>query len=81
MSKHDAHYRAIEDMGVEPIAVMEAIVCAGIPPELHETARRNLRAALAAKYLLRLGHKDAGAKELDKAANYIHRARTGEWAP
>jgi hypothetical protein len=68
-------------MGVEPIAVMEAIICAGIPAEFHAIARRNLSAALAAKYLLRLGHKDEGGKELDKAANYVHRSRNGEWRP
>ncbi|MBK8772409.1 MAG: DUF3310 domain-containing protein [Rhizobiales bacterium] len=77
--KHDAHYREIEAMGVEPIAVAESIIVAGIPPEYHETVRRNYSAALAVKYLMRLGHKDDGKKELDKSANYIHRARTGTW--
>ena len=79
--KHDAHYREIEAMGVEPMRVMEVIIVAGIPPEYHETARRNLSAALAAKYLLRLGHKDDGLKELQKATNYTHRAATGSWLP
>jgi len=77
--KHDAHYREIEAMGVEPMKVMEVIIVAGLPSEYHATARRNLSAALEAKYLLRLGHKDDGQKELQKAANYNHRARTGTW--
>lgn len=77
--KHDSHYREIEAMGVEPMKVMEVIIVAGIPPEYHAVARRNLSAALEAKYLMRLGHKDDGEKELAKAANYNHRARTGTW--
>lgn len=77
--KHDEHYRGIEAAGVEPIAVLEMIVCQGLPPELHDIAKRNLSVALATKYLLRRGSKDEARKELDKAANYIHRARTGEW--
>lgn len=33
----------------------------------------------ALKYLLRLGRKDEVDKELFKAENYLHRARTGRW--
>jgi len=79
MNAHDGHYRELEMMGVEPIIIMETIMCAGIPNEFWTTVRRNLSAALATKYLLRMGRKDQSDKELDKAANYIHRARTGRW--
>lgn len=79
-ARHDAHYREIEATGIEPIRVMEQIATAGIPPEFHEIAKRNLAAALSAKHLLRMGHKDEGAVELDKAGNYAHRARHGRWA-
>jgi len=79
MNAHDGHYRELEMMGVEPISVMEAIMCAGIPEEFWATVRRNLSAALAAKYLLRMGRKDESDKELDKAGNYIHRARNRKW--
>lgn len=34
---------------------------------------------VAIKYLLRAGTKDILQKELFKAENFIHRARTGEW--
>jgi len=33
----------------------------------------------ALKHILRLGKKDDIVAELQKAENYIHRARTGEW--
>ena len=78
-SKHDAHYRAVELSGVEPIVVMEQILCTNIPAELHDQVKRNFNAAMSAKYLLRMGHKDAADKELDKAINYAHRSRHGKW--
>lgn len=77
LDNHDSHYRAIEKHGVEPIAVMESIVCNGLPEEHHSTAKRNLNLALAAKYLVRCGHKGAGSDDMEKAANYIHRAIHG----
>lgn len=76
---HDSHYKAIEARGVEPIAVMEAIICAGLPAEYHATAKRNLSLAMEAKYTLRLGEKDDQEKELDKGDNYRYRARHGVW--
>jgi hypothetical protein len=78
-SKHDAHYRAIESTGIEPITLMEQILCTAIPAELHDQVKRNFNAAMSAKYLLRMGHKDAANKELDKAINYAHRSRHGKW--
>jgi len=59
---------------------MESIMVAGIPAELHDNVVRNFRLAMAAKYILRCGYKDEPTKELDKASNYLHRARTGEFA-
>lgn len=79
VSNHDDHYQRIEARGVEPIAVMESIVCAGLPEQFHAVAKRNLSLALGVKYALRLGEKDVPEKELDKMDNYLHRARKGEW--
>ena len=78
---HDEHYRKIEKQGVEPIVVLESQICRGLPEELHATVKRNFNVAMATKYLLRLGEKDAGATEIAKAQNYLHRAMTGEWRP
>lgn len=78
-TSHDTHYKAIEARGVEPIAVMEAIICAGLPAEYHSIAKRNLCLAMEAKYTLRLGEKDDQEKELDKGDNYRYRARHGKW--
>lgn len=61
----------------EPIYVMEYMakeyVKRGIP------AYTAMDLCLALKYLLRVGTKDGVEKELFKAENFIHRARTGEW--
>lgn len=78
MEKHDDHYAA---MSVQPIDVMEQIICNGIPPEWHAQARRNLSLAMCAKYIMRSDCKDgeAASKDLRKAHNYIHRAQTGRW--
>lgn len=75
----DPHYREIESRGVEPIAVLETVICNGLPAEHHQTAIRNLRICMGLKHLLRVGHKDDVNKELDKAQNYIHRAQNGRW--
>lgn len=79
MNLHDSHYREIEASGEEPIIAMECEACKGLPEALHAQARRNLCNALAIKHERRSGHKDATEKEHAKAANYRHRARTGEW--
>lgn len=81
--KHDQHYRNLETRGIEPIKVMESAACNGIPESLHPVARRNLNIAQAIRYLLRAGEKEgqSASKDLDKAANYVHRARTGDWLP
>ena len=75
----DSHYREIERVGVEPIEAMETAALAGIPAPHHAAVLRNLSIAMALKYLLRCGSKDAPEEELRKAENYLHRARTGEW--
>ena len=77
----DSHYREIERVGVEPIEAMETAILAGIPAPHHAAVLRNLNVAMAVKYLLRCGSKDAPEEELRKAENYIHRARTGRWKP
>lgn len=80
MQRHDAHYAAIEAEGQRPvIADMEAQVCQGIPPQYHAVAIQNLSLAMARKYQRRAGRKDSAEQDLEKAANYIHRAQTGRW--
>jgi hypothetical protein len=81
MNLADSHYRTLETKGQEPIDRMESIVCRGIPPELHEVARRNLNMALASKHEDRAGEKtgEDWRKELTKAENYMHRAVHGCW--
>ena len=79
--KHDGHYRTLEAKGTEPIEHMEAIVCRGIPEDLHRIAKRNLNMAMASKHQDRAGEKsgEAWEKELQKAENYLHRAWSGRW--
>lgn len=84
MSKnnHDDHYKNFEKvLGHQPITVMEAVACNGLPQEFHAQAKRNLHVAMAIKYLLRLGSKDEANKEINKAENFLYRARTGSWRP
>lgn len=61
----------------EPINVMDYMakeyVKRGIP------ADKAMELCLALKYLMRLGTKDYVKKELFKAENFIHRARTDFW--
>ena len=76
---HDDHYREVESRGVEPIEVAETIICNQIPEEFHAILKRNYSLAQAGKYFMRCGTKDDPSKELEKAANYLHRARTGKW--
>lgn len=79
--KHDGHYRTLEAKGTEPIECMEALVCRGIPEDLHRIAKRNLNMAMASKHQDRAGEKcgEAWEKELQKAENYLHRAWSGRW--
>lgn len=81
LPKHDGHYRTLEAKGAEPIERMEALVCRGIPEDLHRIAKRNLNMAMASKHQDRAGEKsgEAWEKELQKAENYLHRAWAGRW--
>lgn len=81
LPKHDGHYRTLEAKGAEPIERMEALVCRGIPEDLHRIAKRNLNMAMASKHQDRAGEKsgEAWEKELQKAENYLHRAWSGRW--
>lgn len=84
MSNHDEHYRRIEEGGlIEPIERMESTICLGIPQEHHATLRRNLNLAMADKHMSRAGEKagEDANKEIEKAENYLCRARTGSWRP
>lgn len=81
LSLHDGHYRTLEAKGAEPIERMEALVCRGIPEDLHRIAKRNMNMAMASKHQDRAGEKsgEAWEKELQKAENYLHRAWSGRW--
>lgn len=71
---HDDHYSA---RNIKPIDVMEDIVKSpGAAP-----ADVRLRVALAIKHMMRAGTKtgESWEHDLDKALNYLHRARFGCW--
>jgi len=72
--KHDAHYRSIEETGIEPIRVMELIASREIIPEPNR-----MLICLAQKHILRAGTKEDWIKDIEKAINYLHRSLTGEW--
>ena len=71
---NDQHYASKD---IEPILVQEQIMetVSEVP------AKVRLCIAQALRYLMRAGTKQGEdwKKELSKAENYIHRARTGEW--
>ena len=78
MQKHDSHYQRPD--GIEPIEVIEDLIMRQwqkncVPPQ----AMYSIGNAL--KYLLRAGLKEGQPyhKDLDKAMNYIHRAKSGKW--
>lgn len=77
---HDEHYKS-KDGTIETIDIIERLVCNGVPFELYDTVKRNYNVAQAFKYMDRQGKKASEdvSKELMKAENYIHRARTGKW--
>lgn len=66
-----SHYRH----SIEPIEVMELVAeNTQVPPKVR------LNVAQAIKYLLRLGYKGSSYQEdLDKAIDYLWRARWGTW--
>lgn len=71
---HDKHYAS---QTIEPINVIEQVA-----QNLENTklsAKQKLLVLQALKYLLRLGTKDDGFKEVNKAENYLHRALNGKW--
>ena len=79
-TSHDAHYnKADKRFGIESMRILEGINCTGIPEEYWDICKRNLSLCMEMKYVLRLGEKDAPEKELDKASNFQHRARTGRF--
>jgi len=78
---HDEHYRKLESEKKEPIIRMEEKICNEIPVEFHLICKRNLNLAMCEKHTSRAGEKkgEDWKKELEKAENYLHRARTGNW--
>lgn len=79
MDNHDEHYRNIEQSGIEPIRIMEELhkrlLLQGVEPE------KALNIALAQKHITRAGMKAGNdwGREIEKAINYLTRAKTGEW--
>jgi len=69
---HNEHYKTKD---IEPILVMEQIMA--LP--LDRVVALNL--ALSVKHIMRAGSKkdNDSAKDIDKAINYLTRAKTGEW--
>ena len=70
-----SHYK--KDRIVETYLLMEQ-VAANIFTQTSDI-KKALWAAIAMKHLDRVGTKGNVDKELLKAENYIHRARTGDW--
>lgn len=73
VNNHNTHYNTDE---IEPIDVMEQ-VNKNINGKVSPTEQLNIIQAL--KYILRAGTKDSAMDEINKAENYLVRARTGEW--
>ncbi len=79
MDNHDSHYRDIEQSGIEPIKIMEELhkrlIVQGVEPG------RALNIVLAQKHITRAGLKsgDPWEKDIEKAINYLTRAKTGDW--
>lgn len=71
------HYKGLKSLGVESIAIIEAFM--EMTSQL--TPAQKYLCATALKYILRVGRKDSVEIDLQKAENYIHRARTGKWIP
>ena len=75
--QHNAHDEHYASKVIEPILVIEQVMSTA--KEVPEEARYSVGQAI--RYLMRVGTKagEDWRKELDKAENYIHRARTGQW--
>lgn len=71
------HYKGLKRLGVESIAIIEGFM----EMDSQLTPAQKYLCATALKYILRVGRKDSAEIDLQKAENYIHRARTGKWIP
>lgn len=71
------HYKGLKHLGIESIAIIEAFM----EMDSQLTPAQKYLCATALKYILRVGRKDSVDIDLQKAENYIHRARTGKWIP
>lgn len=72
-----SHYKGLEKLGIESIAILENFM----EMDCKLTLTQKFLCASALKYILRVGRKDSVEIDLQKAENYIHRARTGKWIP
>lgn len=71
------HYKGLKKLGIESIAILENFM----EMDSKLTPTQKFLCASALKYILRVGRKDSVEIDLQKAENYIHRARTGKWIP
>ena len=71
------HYKGLKRLGVQSIVILEDFM----DMESTLTPAQKFLCATAMKYLLRCGRKNSLDEDLQKAENYIHRARTGKWIP
>ncbi len=71
------HYKGLKKLGIESIAILENFM----EMDCKLTPTQKFLCASALKYILRVGRKDSVEIDLQKAENYIHRARTGKWIP
>lgn len=71
------HYKGLKRLGVDSVVVLEDFM----EMESTLTPTQKFLCATAMKYILRLGRKNSVDEDLQKAENYIHRARTGKWIP
>jgi hypothetical protein len=81
VNHHDPHYRKIESaLGIESTAKLGEVLFELRADTMPDYARLNLDKAL--KYIIRAGCKDGQSwvKDVDKAINFLTRAKTGRWA-
>jgi hypothetical protein len=78
---HDPHYQKIEKaLGIESTAKLGEVLFELRAGAVPDAARLNMDKAL--KYIIRAGLKEGQPweKDLDKAINFLTRAKTGDWA-
>jgi len=82
-SPNNDHYKKRIKDGIETINICERLMCNGIPEDLWDRVIRNFNIAQSFKYIDRFGAKGdtegAFMCDLEKAEDYIYRAKTGKF--